>query len=158
MSVGETKAQKGKVDWPKSPSKWEVRVSLECSSIASSWPHAVALRWLILVRETLTEVTISLKGHSPNNILVSAQPSKGHSSQGYPGMSPHPGTERARQLEAGLRSGSRSFPPCVDSGPGEGTKAAESQRAGRQASENSDMLSPQAAEDSGEEVEPGKAL
>lgn len=85
-------------------------MSLECSSIASSWPHAVALRWLILVRETLTEVTISLKGHSPNNILVSAQPSKGHSLQGYPGMSPHPGTERARQLEAGLRSGAQEFP------------------------------------------------
>lgn len=55
-------------------------------------------------------------------------------------MSPHPRTVRARQLETGLRSEPRSFPPCVESGPGEGMDAAESQRAGRQASENSNTL------------------
>lgn len=40
----------------------------------------------------------------------------------------------------------------------EGTEAAESQKARGQASERSGVPSPQAAKDSGQEVEPGKAL
>lgn len=65
---------------------------------------------------------------------------------------------RARQLGAELRAGPRRLPPWGESGRGEGPEAAESQEAGEQASERSGGLSPQAAEDSGEEVEPGKAL
>lgn len=101
----------------------------------------------------MAEVTVSLKGHSPNSILISAEPSKWHSSQGYPGMSPHPGTVKARQLE-GLRSGPRSFPPGVESGPGGGSRISESSKT----SISGDVLSPQAAEGSGEEAEPGKGL
>lgn len=53
-------------------------------------------------------------------------------------MSSHPQNSEGKAVETGLRSEPRSFPPCVESGPGEDTEAAESQRAGRQASENSD--------------------